>query len=117
MSISGTILRWDVITLEFDLNDTNEPALESYIRQKHKTAEENNRYVVRITYITDLTKEKDWKTVCLFMPKIIIDRDMIQKGTALMCGSDSCHIEVVGINDWFDRASNGATQIHDKRFK
>ena len=53
----------------------------------------------------------------MFIPKGIIDNGLVDSDTYIDCSSSSCNLKIAGIEDWFDRASNGATMIHDTRHK
>lgn len=117
MSVYGIIKKFEVITLEKDLSDlsADEKSLESYIRQKHKTASDNGRFVVRFE-VSDNRFEKA-QIVSAFIPKGIIEHNLIEPNTYIECSSTSCNLKIVGVDDWYDRASNGQTQIYDARFK
>lgn len=113
----GKIKSFTVVTVEEDIKtlEQDEKSLVPFIVRKHNLAEKHNRYVVRFE-IED-PRFTDCTVVNVFLPKGIIDNNLIDTETYIECGSDSCHLKIVGVEDWFTRASNGMTQIHDKRYK
>lgn len=115
MSVFGKIKEYKVITLAEELKSLSEDdkACESYVITKHETAEKHGRYVVKLSVLGNDSNELQFVT--LFLPKALVDNNLIEKDTFIECSSDSCHLSIIGITDWFDRASNGATQIHDLR--
>jgi len=118
MSVYGTIKNYKIITLESELNNlSNEDrGLISYITDKHLLAEKHDRYIIEFEVDDERFKDK-LSHVIVFVPKGVIDNSLIEKNTYIECGSSSCHLKIIGIDDWFDRAYNGASQIHDVRFK
>lgn len=119
MAVYGQIKEFKVVTLEDDLNamTLDDKGCESYIKTKHETAEREGRYVVNFKVADPRFEKEHLSGVNVFVPKGIIDNNLIDTETYIECGSDSCHLKIVGVEDWFTRASNGMTQIHDKRYK
>ena len=118
MSVYGKIKKIEIITLQNELQSLNpeDISLEGYIRTKHETAEKYDRYVVAL-HIEDLIFEGSLIIVKVFLPKGLIDNELLELDCIADCSSNSCSIEIMGVIDHFDRAYNGATQIHDNRNK
>jgi hypothetical protein len=119
MSVYGKIKKFVIVDLETELQNLSpeNKSLDIYIRIKHENAEKNNRYIVAL-YIEDPIFEKGYLiTVNVFLPKELIDNNLLELNSFAECSSTSCSIEILGILDHFDRAYNGATQIHDNRCK
>jgi len=117
MGIYGKIKKFKVVTLDDDLNALNpdEKSIAGYVKNKHETAEREGRYIVSIM-VSD-PRFKDDSKVNVFLPKGIIDNNLIDVNTVIECDSDNCHLKIIGVDDWFSRAANGMTEIHDKRHK
>lgn len=119
MSVYGKIKKFEILTLQKELQNLSpeDKSLDSYVRIKHKTAEEYGRYVVAL-HIEDPRYEKGSNTIVhTFLSKNLIDNDLLEINSHVECSSNLCYIEILGIVDYFDRAYNGATQIHDNRCK
>lgn len=116
--IYGKIKTFKVVTLEADLQamTPDDKGCESYIKTKHSLAETNGRYVVKIE-VDDPRFNDHNSFVNVFLPKGIIDNNLIDKETYIECSSTSCYLKIADVDDWFDRASNASTQIHDVRSK
>ena len=119
MSVYGNIKEFSVVTLEDELRELSKDdrSCESYIREKHRTAEDNGRYVVKLEVADPRFESVHLSQVSVFLPKGVIDNGLLELDSYVDCGSDSCHLKIAGVDDWFDRAGNGATQIHDNRSK
>lgn len=118
MSLHGTIKKIEILNLETEIKNlsSEEKSIESYVRTKHETAEKYNRYIV-VLYVEDPIFEGSLIIVKVFLPKKLIDNNLLEIDSLVECSSNTCHIEILGILDHFDRAYNGATQIHDERYK
>lgn len=109
--VSGKLKDYTITTLKSDLkNNKDEVALYSYIKRKHKLAEKNNRYVVRMKL-----DGENGGIVSVLIPKGVIDNNLLDKNSYVDCCSTTCHLEVAGVSVYYDRASNLSTQIHDKK--
>lgn len=117
MSIFGFITNIQIVTLQDELDSLSpiDRGCESYVVQKHETAKSNDRYVVLLTI--NEGPIKNIQQAFVFIPKGVIDNHLLELGTYVDCSGQSCTMEIFGVQETFDRACNGATQIHDIRFR
>lgn len=122
--IYGKIKNWKILTPqeEIRLLHFDEKGLKPYIQNVHQLAENNDRYIVKIKVNNPEKKYTNFQhtigeSIKIFIPRGIIDNNLLEVNTNISCNSESCTIQIAGVEDYFDRVYNGATLIHDTRFK
>ncbi len=116
MKTIGKIIDYKVLTLENDLKISSkfEPDCKSSVIEKHNLAEKNDRYIVRFKLLSDDSIDENFYNIIqVFIPKTIIDNDLIENGSKISYDDETCYLLITEIEDFFDRAKNGATIIKD----
>lgn len=114
--LRGKIYKTEILTLKNDLSLTKKFGLieDEKIKLKHILAEKNNRYVVKFKIVLDNNlDDRFYSVVQIFIPKAIIDNNLIENKTSIYCDDKTCHFKIAGIEDYFDKALLGATMIDD----
>ncbi len=123
--IYGNIKSFEIVTAEQELAELSGSNLKggltnshaNYVMEKHQLAERHNRYVVMFSVQEDskYRNKPPAQRICVFIPKGVIDNGLIERETFMLCAGGTCTLRIAGVEDSFDQASNGATQIHDLR--
>lgn len=100
------ILDFSVITLRDDIAVNTRLNIESMVRSKHAVAQNNDMYVVFISFYGGDNMQ-------ILVPKAIIDNGLLEKEESAEYNYSGCKIKIMDIEHLFSAAVNGMTELKE----
>lgn len=100
------ILDFSVITLRDDIAVNTRLNIEPMVRNKHTLAQNNDMYVVFLSF-------HGGDNMQVFVPKAIIDNELLEKEESAEYNSSGCKVKIMGIEHLFSAAKNGMTELKE----